>query len=185
LSWGWRMIEEQHMQDESGEPEADVLIGMTRVSEITGLAGEAPCVVPHDMDLKEVARQMSQRREVRTAAVVDAEGRLAGIIPLRLLLDELFLRVAPEEFIADILEPEHMEELGRVVRAETAGDLMQPPTYVTLSDTVKDAFRRMHDHELEGLPIVDEEMRPVGYLDRFQLLQTWIREHGLRGRGSL
>jgi CBS-domain-containing membrane protein len=179
------MTGEQHIEHESGEPEADVLTGMTRVSEARSLAGEAPCVVPEDINLREVARQMWQRRGVRTAAVVDAEGRLAGIIPLRLLLDELFFHVTPEEFISEILEPAYMEEVGRMVRAEKAGDLMQPPVYVTLSDTVKDAFSRMHDHKLEGLPIVDEGMRPVGYLDRFQLLEVWIRVHGLRGSGSL
>ena len=173
------------MQDESEEPEGDVLAGMTCVSEVSSLAGDALCVVPRDMDLKEVARQMWRWRQVRTAAVVDAEGRLAGIIPLRLLLDELFLRVAPEEFIADIFEPDHMEELGRMVRAEKAEELMQPPVYVVLEDTVKDALCRMYEHKLEGLPIVDEEMRPVGCLDRFQLLEASIREHGLRGTGSL
>jgi CBS domain-containing protein len=171
------MTEERPVDDEGGRPEADVLTKMTRISEARSLAGDEPCVVSHDMDLTEVARQMWQRRAVRTAAVVDAEGRLAGIIPLGLLLDELFFHVVPEEFISKALERERMEELGRMVRAERAGELMQPPVCVALGDTVKDAFRRMHDHKLEGLPIVDEEMRPVGYLDRFQLLEVWIREH--------
>lgn len=179
------MTEEHRMQDEAGRPEADVLTKMMHISEARNLAGDVPCVVPQDMDLKEVARHMWRRRGVRTAAVVDVEGRLAGIIPLRLLLDELFFRVVPEEFISEILERERMEELGRMVRAERAGELMQPPVYVTLDDTVRDAFSRMHDHKLEGLPIVDEEMRPVGYLDRFQLLEVWIREHRPRVGGSL
>jgi CBS domain-containing protein len=61
---------------------------------------------------------------------------------------------------------------------------MEPPVYVALDDSVKDAFGRMHEHKLEGLPIVDEAMRPVGYLDRFQLLEVWIREHRSSGSGS-
>jgi CBS domain-containing protein len=179
------MSERKPISGEPGPPEADIITKMTRISEARDLAGDVACVAPQDMDLKEVARRMWRRRGVRTAAVVDAEGRLVGIIPLRLLLDELFFRVVPEEFLSEILEPERVEELGRMVRAEVARELMQPPVFVTLEDTVRDAFIRMHDHELEGLPIVDHEMRPVGYLDRFQLLEVWIRRHPSEASGSL
>lgn len=172
------------MEEKAGPPGPDTLTKMTRVSQARSLAGDAPCVVAKDADLTNVARQMWQRREVRTAAVVDNEGRLVGIIPQRLLLDELFLRVVPEEFISDVLEEEGVEEVGRMVTAAMAGELMEPPVYVGLDDTVKDAFGRMHDHKLEGLPIVDEVMRPVGYLDRFQLLEVWIREHHSPGGSS-
>jgi CBS domain-containing protein len=176
------MAEDREKEEKAGPPGADVLTKMTRVSQARSLAGDDPCAVAENMDLTDVARQMWQRRQVRTAAVVDNEGRLVGIIPQRLLLDELYLRVVPEEFISDVLESEGMEEMGKIVTAATAGELMEPPVYVALEDTVKDAFGRMHDHKLEGLPIVDEVMRPVGYLDRFQLLEVWIREH--RSPGS-
>jgi CBS domain-containing protein len=178
------MTEERPVKDETDRPEADILTKKTRISEARSVAGEEPCVVPRDMDLRDVARQMWQRRWVRMAAVVDAEGRLVGILSLRLLLDELFFHVAPEELMSDVLERGRIEEIGRLVRAERAEDLMQPAVYVTLDDTVKDAFGRMHDHKVGGLPIVDEEMRPVGYLDRFQLLEVWIREHPRESRGS-
>jgi CBS domain-containing protein len=178
------MAEDRDHEDEGDSPEADALTKMTRVSQARSLAGDAPCVVGEDMSVTDVARQVWQRREVRTAAVVDNEGRLVGIIPQRLLLDELFLHVVPEEFIADLVESEGMEEVGKMVTAATAGELMEPPVYVALDETIKDAFGRMHDHKLEGLPIVDEAMRPVGYLDRFQLLEVWIRQHGPRSSGS-
>lgn len=178
------MTEERPQAEETGQPEADILTKTTRVSEARIVAGEAPCVVPEDMDLREVARQMWRRRGVRMVSVVDADGRLAGVIPLRLLLDELFFHMAPEEFISDILKEERIEEIGRMVRAEKAGELMEPPLYVTLDETVKDAFLLMHEQDVGGLPIVDQEMRPVGYLDRLQLLEVWIREHPRQSSGS-
>jgi CBS domain-containing protein len=58
------MTEERPVEDESGKPEADVLTKTTRVSEARSLVGDAPCVVPQDMHLKEVAR----------------DGRLVGLI---------------------------------------------------------------------------------------------------------
>jgi predicted transcriptional regulator len=178
------MSEGKPTSGEPGPPEADIITKMTRISEARDLAGDIPCVVKEDTDLRDVARRMWRRRGVRTAAVVDSEDRLVGIIPLRLLLDELFFRVVPEEFLAEILERERMEEVGKMVLAETAGRLMQPPVYVTLDETVRDAFCRMHDEKLEGLPIVDQEMRPVGYLDRFQLLEVWLRQHPSEASGS-
>jgi CBS domain-containing protein len=171
------MSEREPASGEPGPPEADIITKMTRISEARDLASDTPCVVNEDTDLRDVARRMWRRRGVRTAAVVDAEERLVGIIPLRLLLDELFFRVGPEEFLSEILEADRMEEVGKMVRADTAGELMQPPVYVTLDETVRDAFCRMHDEKLEGLPIVDQKMRPVAYLDRFQLLEVWLRQH--------
>ena len=85
--------------------------------------------------------------------------------------------MAPEEFLTEILEHGRMEEYGRMMRARTAGELMQPPVYVTVQDTIGDAFARMHDHDLEGLPVVDEALRPVGYLDRLELIKVWLWEH--------
>ena len=58
------MTEERPVQGEAGQPEADVLTKMTRISEARSLAGDEPCVVPQDMDLTEVAR----------------DGRLVGLI---------------------------------------------------------------------------------------------------------
>ncbi len=162
-----------------GTPDEDAITKKTPVGRIRRLA-ESPCIVAEDDDLRDVAEALSPHRRVHTAAVVDAAGILRGIIPLRLLLDELFLRVAPEEFLTEILDHERVEEYGRMVRARTAGELMQEPVYVTAEDTIRAAFALMHDHDLEGLPVVDEELRPVGYLDRLELIKVWLKEHRSR-----
>jgi CBS domain-containing protein len=61
---------------------------------------------------------------------------------------------------------------------------MQRPVYVTLDDTVKEVFVRMHVNNLEGLPIVNEEMRPVGYVGRLELLRVWLRTHPRHAGGT-
>ena len=157
--------------------EEDRATKATTVGDAWGTAGARPCVVPNTADLHQMAQAAMESPAVRTIAVVDREGRLAGIIPLALLLDELFHRVAPEEFLAEILEAGAIEEYGRISRAATAGELMQPPASVTVEDTVRTAFGLLHDLELEGLPIVDAGGRPVGYLDRLHLLWVWLRTH--------
>ena len=149
----------------------------TLVREALERAGKQPCRVHEDEGLHAVTEQLGALPGVRTVAVVDSQARLVGIIPMRLLLDDLFLQVAPEEFLADLMGTEGVEEFGRLSRARTAKELMEEPAFVTLDDTARDAFARMHERKLEGLPIVDAEMKVVGYLDRLQLLQLWLKQH--------
>ena len=163
--------------------EEDKATKATTVGDAWRAGAAQACVVPESAELRQVAEAALESPAVRTIAVVDDQGRLVGIIPLVLLVDELFYRVAPEEFLTDILEAGAIEEYGRISRAATAGQLMGPPASVTLADTVRQAFGLLHDLELEGLPIVDGEGRPVGYLDRLQLLGVWLRTHPLREGG--
>lgn len=135
------------------------------------------CVVTEDQSVAEVAACLSDNPGVNAAPVVDADGRLLGVIPMHLLVDDLFLDIAPEEFLADLGDVEGLEEFGRMTRAKTAGDLMEEPAYVTEDDSVRDAFAILHERDLEGLPIVDLEMKVVGYLDRLHLIQLWLKHY--------
>lgn len=147
----------------------------TKVREALEAAGIEPCLVPKEEDIRETVERLCQRPSVRTVAVVDNEGRLVGVIPLRLLLDELFYMMAPEEFLVEMRDREMVEEFGRISRARTAGELMQEPVWVTMEDTVREAFIKIHERNLGGLPIVDAERRVLGYLDRLQLIRLWLR----------
>ena len=159
-----------------GTPREDAITKSTLIGEARRIA-ESPCIVRENDDLRALAEALSVHRRVQIAAVVSDAGTLVGIVPLHLFVDQLFLQVAPEEFLTDIMDRERMEEYARMVHAGTAGELMKEPVYVTAEDTIGDAFARMHDHHLAGLPVVDEEMRPTGYLDRLELVRVWLQEH--------
>ena len=139
------------------------------------------CVMQKDQPVADVAECLGSNPGVNTAPVVDTNGRLLGIIPMRLLLDDLFLKVAPEEFLDALGDSEGLEEFGRISRARTAGSLMEPPAYVTLDDSARDAFALMRERKLEGLPIVDSGMEVVGYLDRLHLVRLWLRHYRTGG----
>jgi CBS domain-containing protein len=136
------------------------------------------CVVTTEQTVADVAECLSDNPGVNTAPVVDADGRLLGVIPMRLLLDDLFLNVAPEEFLAGLTGVEGLEEFGRMTRATTAGVLMEPPAYVSPEDSARHAFALMHARKLEGLPVVDAEMKVIGYLDRLHLVRLWLKFYG-------
>ena len=159
------------------EEEADTITRETSVGEAMGRVGIPACVVNEDNDLLVAAESMVSCRGAQTVAVVDDQGRLVGVIPMRLLVAELYLRVAPEEFLLGMRAFENIEEFGKISRAQTAGELMQPPVYVTAEDSARDAFVKMHETDLVGLPVVDEEMRVIGYLDRLQLMRLWLEKH--------
>ncbi len=167
-------------QGESKRREASIT-KRTPVREALGTAGTEALTVQEGDNLTLVAERLISRPEINTVPVVDSRGRLVGIIPTRLLLDELFLEVAPEEFLAELKAIEDVEEFGRISRARTAGELMEEPAYVTMDHPVREAFARMHERNLDGLPIVDADMKVVAYLDRLQLIQLWVRRYR-RGR---
>ena len=175
------------MTDEKGEErsrreEADLIAQRMSVRDVLGMAAVGPCVVEEDAGLLHICEQLAEAPGVHTVAVVGKTGRLTGIIPISLLLDALFLHVAPEEFLADLRLMEGIEEFGKLSRARSAQDLVQAAVYVTMGDSVREAFSRMHERRLDGLPVVDEEMRVVGYLDRLQLIRLWLRKRR-RGEG--
>jgi len=166
------------------EDEADTITRETSVGEAMGLVGISACIVKEDDDLLQVTESMAASLGTHTAAVVDEQGRLVGVIPMHLLLAELYLHVAPEEFLVGMRAFENIEEFGKISRAQTAGELMQSPVYLSREDSARDAFVRMHENRLDSLPVVDEEMRVVACLSRLQLVRLWLHKHQEWAKGS-
>lgn len=73
-------------------------------------------------------------------------------------------------------------EAREIARGETAEQLMEVPVWVRPADTVKDAVDKMLAAHLDGLPIVDGDMRVVGYIDLMELLRLWLGATGLAAR---
>ncbi len=104
------------------------------------------------------------------------------MVPVRLLVNDIFLKIVPEEFLGVIADVDDVMEYARHVRARTAADIMLAPVSVNREQTVRDAFETMHKARLNGLPIVDAAGRITGYLDQLELLLVWVRA---AGRGPL
>jgi CBS-domain-containing membrane protein len=166
------------------EKEADTITRDTSVGEAMGRVGISACVVREEDDLLQVAESMAACLGTHTAAVVDEQGCLVGIIPMHLLLAELYLHVAPEEFLVGMRAFENIEEFGKISRAQKAKELMQTPVSVTMADSAREAFIKMHENKLEGLPVVDKEMRVVACLSRLQLVRLWLHKHQEWAKGS-
>jgi CBS domain-containing protein len=146
-----------------------------------------PTIVRPETPLEAVAQAMMEHCNVHVACVVDDHGRLVGLVGLRRLADDLFFHIMPEEFMSEITDLEQVMEYAEKSRMRTAADAMQEPVWIKQEETVKDAFKRMHDYRLSGLPVVDDLYHVVGYINLLELMAVCTQsrdETAEAGEGS-
>jgi CBS domain-containing protein len=160
------------------EPTPESITQQTTIAEADRLLRIGPVSVRLTDSLEHLAEVAVENPSARVLSVVDPDGRLIGLVPIRVLVNDIFLKVVPEEFLGEILDYEAVLKYAAHVGARTAGDIMVPPVSVHPDETVRDAFQRMHEHRLNGLPITDAEERVVGYIDQLELLVVWLRATG-------
>ena len=134
-----------------------------------------PTIVQASATLDEVALAMQAHPSVHVACVVNQDEQLVGLLPLRSLADDLFFHIMPEEFISEASNLQRAIEYADKSRLRTAADAMQPPAWVKPDEWVSEAFRRMHDRHLPGLPVVDDRYHVVGYINLLELLAACLQ----------
>lgn len=164
------------------EPETpEAITQATPIAEADRLLSIGPVVVRADESLRQIAEKAVENTGCRVIAVVDEQDRLIGVIPVRVLVNDIFLKIVPEEFLGEIVDIEAALKYAAHVGARTASDIQLPPVSVTPADTLGDAFRRMHEAKLNGLPIIAEQGQVIGYVDQLEMLLVWVRTTGRDG----
>lgn len=144
------------------------------VSEVQERLSLKPTIVLETDPLEVIVRKVVKEPEIRTLCVVNEENVLVGLIPFHNLFEEVLFHVLPEEGLTGAVELKDVEALAGRLRARVARDYMSPPVWVKPYETMLEAFRRMKEAKVDGLPIVDEELHVIGYLSLMGLLQMWI-----------
>jgi CBS domain-containing protein len=152
------------------------------VEEMANLFSMKPTIVNPDMRLDQVACTMMENPQAHVACVTAEDGRLIGLLDLQTIADYLFMYIVPEEFLADISDLEDVEEYADRSRVRHVTDAMREPVWVKRNETVRDAFERMHDNKLTGLPVVDDAYRVVGYINLLNMLSICSDEICACGR---
>ncbi|MGH2488222.1 MAG: CBS domain-containing protein, partial [Candidatus Limnocylindria bacterium] len=154
------------------------ITSQTLIADADHLLTAEAVVVKRSDSLEAIAERAVTNPTCRVLAVVDDERRLVGLIPIRVLVNDIFLKIVPEEFLGEISDVDAALRYARHIAARTAADIMVDPVSVRPDETVRTAFERMHHSKLNGLPICDLEGRVIGYLDMLELLLVWVRSTG-------
>jgi len=162
------------------DPTPESITQQTTIAEADRILRMEPVVVEATASLRRTAELAVENTGCRVIAVVDANRRLLGVLPVRVLVNDVFLKIVPEEFLGEITDLEAVLKYAGHVGARTAGDVMVDPVSVHPDETVRTAFERMHVSHLNGLPITDRDERVVGYVDQLELLTVWVRATGSR-----
>lgn len=146
------------------------LLRNTPVEKMAEILGLDPTVVAADTPLADVAQAMLSHPNVHVACVVSQDGHLVGLLNLRSLAEHLFFRILPEEFFSEITDLEHVSAFAGETRSRTAADAMQKPAWVKPGETAREAFKRMRENDLSGLPVVNNRHEVIGYINMLELL---------------
>lgn len=125
--------------------------------------------MPPTTDVLEAVRTAAKHPETRVIGVIDERGRLVGVVPILRLAEAAVARAAPEAIMSGLVELDDIAEFSHAIEARTIGEAMLPPAAITRDATIDVGFRRMHERDLSGIYVVDDEGRPVGYLDLLEL----------------
>jgi CBS domain-containing protein len=160
---------------------AEAITQATPVGEVDALLrGSDPVIVRIEDSLHRLAELAVEQPSCRVLAVVDDKDKLVGVVPVRVLVNDIFLKIVPEEFLGEIADVEAALKYAGHLQARTAGDIMLKPVSVRREGNVRDAFEKMHHAKLNGLPIVDADEHVIGYLDQLELLLVWVHASGRR-----
>jgi CBS domain-containing protein len=146
----------------------------TTIETIADSMNLQPVTVTPEAPLDEVARVMLEHPRVQVACVVNPDGRLAGLLDLKTVAEDLFFHVIPEEFLSKIAGLDDVVAFAQRSVIRSAGDAMREPVWVRRGETVKTAFQRMHQHSLPGLPVLDDCNHVTGFINLLELMSIFM-----------
>jgi len=118
--------------------------------------------------LDDIAKMFIADPGLKSIYVVDDEQKLVGRITLKKLIKHEFMNLIPSSF-------EYFDAL-EFIGDKSAQELMIPPYYVKDNDTLKTAFVKMYENNLEELPVVDDDIHLIGNIDLIELLTILIEK---------
>ena len=115
------------------------------------------------------ALKLMRERQFRRMPVVDNQGRLIGIVAER---DLLYASASPATSLS-------VWELNYLLSKITIRELMTKEVITTTPDTpIEDAAHLMRQKRIGGLPVIDENHRPVGIITETDIFKTFVEMLG-------
>lgn len=147
----------------------------TPVSEIMDVLSLEPAIVSPEASLGEVVNELISHPNVQVVCVQNEVKHLVGLIDVTKLSNALFQEVFPEEFLGELKDLEEVLQFADRTKFHQAADIMQEPVYVRLQDNIQQAFHLVHQRDLPGIPVVDEQYHIIGYINLLELMAVCLR----------
>jgi CBS domain-containing protein len=148
----------------------------TPVSQILPLLDLHPTIVKMNTPLLEVMTLLLANPGVPAACVVNNEDRLMGVIPIKSLADVMMIPVMPEAYINDPDEYDKALQYAQITDQHIAAGVMVEPVFMLEEDTLADVFQKMREHNLSGVPVVDNNYQITGFITLLGLMALCFPE---------
>ena len=133
-----------------------------------------------DTDNLGTAAKQFVKHHVGMLPVINAEGKLVGVLQLRDLLTLIlpaFTRLMDDfDFVNDFGAMESIRPSQEIISKQVS-EVMEAPVCVDVSCGLSRAFSLLHHHNLTDLPVVDDENCLVGIASRVDvgtaILKNW------------
>jgi CBS-domain-containing membrane protein len=133
-----------------------------------------------DTDNLGIAARQFVKHHVGMLPVIDAAGKLVGVLQLRdlltLILPAFTSLMEDFDFVGDFGAMESIQPSAEII-TKRVSDVMESPVSVDASSGLSRAFALLHHHNLTDLPVVDRGNHLVGVASRVDigtaLLKAW------------
>ena len=122
--------------------------------------------VEKNVSLDDIAKMMIGDPNLKSVYIIDEKQKLIGRVTLKNLIKHEFMNLIPSSF-------EYFNAL-EFIGNKTAEEIMTSPIYVKDDDTLKTAFIKMYENDLEELPVIDDNQHLIGNIDLLELLTILI-----------
>jgi CBS domain-containing protein len=139
-----------------------------KIKDMRMLVTPYPTFIDKNTKTDDVAKTLIVNPGLKTVYVVDNELKLLGGITLKKLIRQEFSDLLPSNF-------EYFGALDFIGK-NTAFDMMEPLVYVKDDDTLKTAFIKMYENDLDELPVVNSSLQLIGNIDLLELLTILIEK---------
>jgi CBS domain-containing protein len=97
-----------------------------------------------------------------------------GVILDDVLTEVMLVPTMPDSFLKDAEQYERAVRYATINIERPAADIMSNPVFINSNSTVEEAFIKMKQLKLPGLPVVNKHYRVIGYITMQEILSLYF-----------
>ena len=93
----------------------------------------------------------------------------------------MMIPVMPEAYIDEPDEYDKALQYAKITDQHIAAGVMKDPIFMQEEDTLEEVFKKMHEHNLSGVPVVDKSYHIKGFITLLGLMAVCFPEKASDG----